>query len=148
MIEFADLRGLPVFDGVSDETLNRVVAHVADVRVDEGQWLVREGESPVFYVLLSGTFDLMKRYPDGMRRLAVREDPGDYLGELPIVFGTPFFAGARGDDARCASRASTARSSACSCASPRRSATGWWRASRSASRDSRRRRPARSGSRS
>ncbi|MDX6560811.1 MAG: thioredoxin reductase [Gaiellales bacterium] len=95
MIELADLRGLPVFDGVSDETLNRVVAHVADVRVDEGQWLVREGESPAFYVLLSGTFDLMKRYPDGTRRLAVRKDPGDYLGELPIVFGTPFFAGAR-----------------------------------------------------
>ena len=95
MIELADLRDLPVFEGVSDETLNRVVAHVADVRVDEGQWLVREGESPAFYVLLSGAFDLMKRYPDGMRRLAVREDPGDFLGELPIVFGTPFFAGAR-----------------------------------------------------
>ena len=49
----------------------------------------------MFYVLLSGSFDLMKRYPDGMRRIAVRDQPGEWLGELPIVFGAPFFAGAR-----------------------------------------------------
>lgn len=95
MIEFGDLRDLPLFEGVSDEILSRVVPHAADVRVDAGQWLVREGEAAVFYVLLSGTFDLMKRYPDGVRRIAVRDQPGDYLGELPIVFGAPFFAGAR-----------------------------------------------------
>jgi thioredoxin reductase (NADPH) len=95
VIEFGDLRGLPVFAGVSDACLSRAAAHAADVRVDAGQWLVREGEAPVFYVLLSGSFDLMKRYPDGQRRIAVRDQPGDYLGELPIVFGTPFFAGAR-----------------------------------------------------
>ena len=93
MIEFADLRDLPVFEGVSDEILSRVAPHAADVRVDAGQWLVREGEAAVFYVLLSGTFDLMKRYPDGVRRIAVRDQPGDYLGELPLVFGTTFFAG-------------------------------------------------------
>ena len=95
MIEFGDLRDLPLFEGVSDATLSRVVAHAADVRVDAGQWLVREGEAAAFYVLLSGTFDLMKRYPDGERRIAVRDQPGDLLGELPIVFGAPFFAGAR-----------------------------------------------------
>jgi thioredoxin reductase (NADPH) len=95
MIEFNDLRGLPLFEGVSDELLSRVTAHAADVRVDAGQWLVREGESPAFYVLLSGSYELMKRYPDGMRRIAVRDQPGVWLGELPIVFGAPFFAGAR-----------------------------------------------------
>ena len=95
MIDLSDLRDLPVFEGVSEDCLRRVVPHAADVRIDEGQWLVREGEAPAFYVLLSGSFDLMKRYPDGLRRLAVREQRGDYLGELPIVFGTPFFAGAR-----------------------------------------------------
>ena len=95
MIEFGDLRGLPVFAGVSDACLSRAAAFAADVRIDAGQWLVREGEAAVFYVLLSGSFDLLKRYPDGQRRLAVRDQPGDYLGELPIVFGAPFFAGAR-----------------------------------------------------
>ena len=76
MIEFAELRGLPVFEGVSDAALNRAAAHAADVRVDAGQWLVREGEAAAFYVLLSGTFDLLKSYPDGMRRLALRDEPG------------------------------------------------------------------------
>jgi thioredoxin reductase (NADPH) len=95
MIEFAELRDLSVFEGVCDASLRRAVAHAADVRIDEGQWLVREGEAPAFYVLLSGTYDLMKRYGDELRRIAVREEPGEHLGELPIVLGTPFFAGAR-----------------------------------------------------
>ncbi len=95
MIEFADLRDLPVFAGIDDAALSRAAAHAADVRVDAGQWLVREGEAAAFYVLLSGGYELMKRYGGGLRRLAVRETRGDYLGELPIVFGTTFFAGAR-----------------------------------------------------
>ena len=63
MIEFCELRDLPVFEGVCDASLSRAAAHAADVRVDEGQWLVREGELGAFYVLLSGSYDLMKRYP-------------------------------------------------------------------------------------
>jgi thioredoxin reductase (NADPH) len=95
VIEFCELRDLPVFEGVCDASLSRAAAHAADVRVDAGDWLVREGEAAAFYVLLSGGYDLMKRYADGMRRLAIRETPGDYLGELPVIFGAPFFAGAR-----------------------------------------------------
>ena len=68
MIEFGELRRLAVFDGVCDASLRRAVAHAADVRIDEGQWLVREGEAPAFYVLLSGAYDLMKRYGDELRR--------------------------------------------------------------------------------
>jgi thioredoxin reductase (NADPH) len=94
VIEFHELRDLPVFDGVSDGVLARAAALAADVRIQEGQWLVREGDTPAFYVLLSGSYDLLKRYGDGMRRLAVREAPGEFLGELPIILGTPFFAAA------------------------------------------------------
>jgi thioredoxin reductase (NADPH) len=95
VIELADLRNLPVFAGVDDAALNRAAARAADVRVDEGQWLVREGEAGAFYVLLSGSYELVKRYGDGIHELARRDAPGEYLGELPIIFGTPFFAGAR-----------------------------------------------------
>jgi thioredoxin reductase (NADPH) len=95
VIEFCELRDLPVFEGVCDASLSRAAAHAADVRLDAEQWLVREGDGAAFYVLLSGSFDLLKRYPDGQRRLAIRETPGDYMGELPIVLGAPFFAGAR-----------------------------------------------------
>jgi thioredoxin reductase (NADPH) len=95
MIELGDLRGLPVFDGVPDDALRRAAAHAADVRIDAGRWLVREGDPAAFYVLISGTFETMKRYPDGLRRLGLRDEPGEYLGELPLLFGAPFLAGAR-----------------------------------------------------
>jgi thioredoxin reductase (NADPH) len=95
VIEFHELRDLPLFEGVDDGTLARAAALAADVRLDAGQWLVREGDPAVFFVLLSGTFDLVKRYGDGQRTLAVRTEPGDFLGELPIVLGSTFFAGAQ-----------------------------------------------------
>jgi thioredoxin reductase (NADPH) len=95
VIELADLRDLPLFTGVDDAALSRAAAHAADVLVDEGQWIVREGEAAAFYVLLSGEFDLMKHYGDGLHRLAVRGERGDYLGEIPIVFGSTFLAGGR-----------------------------------------------------
>jgi thioredoxin reductase (NADPH) len=94
VIEFHELRELPVFEGVDDGTLARAAALAADVRVDAGQWLVREGDAAAFYVLLSGTYDLMKLYGDGQRRIAQRDTPGEFLGELPLVLGTTFFAGA------------------------------------------------------
>jgi thioredoxin reductase (NADPH) len=86
VIGFDDLRHLPVFDGVSDDALGRVASHAADVRIDEGQWLVREGDAASFYVLLAGTFDVMKLFPDGARRLTTRV-PGDFIGELALVPG-------------------------------------------------------------
>ena len=104
MIEFGELRDLPVFAGVSDASLARAASHAADVRVDAGRWLVREGDPSAFYVLLAGGFDLVKRYADGLRRVGVRETPGDYLGDLPIVLGSPFVAGARARTALRAAR--------------------------------------------
>ena len=51
MIEFHELRDLPVFEGVDDGTLARVAALAADVRLDAGQWMVREGDPAVMAAL-------------------------------------------------------------------------------------------------
>ncbi|MEO9174741.1 MAG: cyclic nucleotide-binding domain-containing protein, partial [Gaiellales bacterium] len=95
MIEFADLRDLPLFTGVEDASLSRAAAHAADVLVDQGQWIVREGQAAAFYVLLRGEYDLVKQYGDGQHLLAVRRERGEFLGEIPIVFGSTFLASAR-----------------------------------------------------
>jgi thioredoxin reductase (NADPH) len=95
MIEFEEIRVLSVFDGVCDDSLRRAAAYAADVRADAEQWVVREGETAALYVLLAGTLELMKRYPDGLRRLVIYDTPGEYVGELPLVFGAPFLVGAR-----------------------------------------------------
>ncbi|MBD5632875.1 MAG: FAD-dependent oxidoreductase, partial [Candidatus Eremiobacteraeota bacterium] len=55
------------------------------------------GEAPAFFALLEGRFEVLKKYGSSVRQLAVRE-PGAYMGELPIVLGGPFIAGARALD--------------------------------------------------
>ena len=108
-----------MFEGVSDGSLARAAALAADVRVDEGQWLVREGDAAAFYVLLSGTYDLMKRYGDGQRTHRGARDARRVPRRAAAVLGTTFFAGAPRDDAvaRGALRPRPVRH--CSCASRR-----------------------------
>ena len=126
MIEFGDLRDLPVFEGVCDASLRRAVAHAADVRVDEGQWLVREGEAPAFYVLLSGTLRPHEALPDGMRRLAVRDGAGRLPRRAADRVRHAVLRRCAGDHAaaRRALRPPAVRR--CSCASRARCATGSW----------------------
>jgi thioredoxin reductase (NADPH) len=85
---------IPLFSELDDRLRARIAASAADVRLRADEWFAHEGETPSFFALISGRFEVLKRYGNAMRSLAVRE-PGDYLGEIPIVLGTTFFASAR-----------------------------------------------------
>lgn len=94
MITIEDVRRIPLLAQLEDDLIARVAGSAADVRLRAGEWFAHEGASPSFFALLAGRFELLKHYGNTLRRLAVRE-PGDYLGEVPIVLGGPFIAGAR-----------------------------------------------------
>ena len=94
MITSDQLRKIPLFASLDDEALAYVAAAAADLRLHAGDWFVNEGETPAFFALIEGRFEVLKRYGDDLRQLAVRE-PGEYIGEIPIVLGGSFIAGAR-----------------------------------------------------
>ena len=73
--------------------------------------------APDFYVLLSGGYDLMKRYGDELRRLAVREAPGRAPRRAADRARRRRSSPARGRPRRCASRASTRAVRRCWCGS-------------------------------
>ena len=57
----ADLRGLSIFDGLSDDQLAELVAAGTDVRVEPGVELFHEGEHADFWwVLVDGALDLIR----------------------------------------------------------------------------------------
>jgi thioredoxin reductase (NADPH) len=89
-----DVRRIPLFADLDGAVVERIAACAADVHLRADEWFVHEGEAPSFFALLSGRFELLKRYGNALRRLAVRE-PGDYLGEIPIVLGGAFIVSAR-----------------------------------------------------
>ena len=136
MIEFHELRDLPVFEGVDDGTLARVAALAADVRVDEDQWLIREGDPAVFFVLLSGSYELVKRYSDGERTLARSHRAGRVLRRAADRARHDLLRGRDREDAgpRRSARACAVRHARRS--RRRSSATASWRRWRCASRAS------------
>ncbi|MET1000287.1 MAG: ATP-binding protein [Acidimicrobiia bacterium] len=61
-MDIADLRGLFLFDGVSDEQLGELLAAGEAVSFEEGQVLFREGDSADdWWVLIDGRVDLARR---------------------------------------------------------------------------------------
>ena len=94
MFELTDLQTVPVF-ACLPETQQIQIAHVAaDLRLCEGEWLIREGESPWFYVLIQGALELTKEFNN--RSVVMKQyKPGDYFGEVPLLLGAPVFASLR-----------------------------------------------------
>lgn len=88
------VRSIPLFAVLDEETVAMIARSAADVRLHAGDWFVYEGEAPAFFALIDGRFEVLKRYGSDLRQLAVRE-PGEFMGEIPIVLGGSFIAGAR-----------------------------------------------------
>ena len=57
-----DLRGVFLFEGLSDEQLGELIAAGDEVRFEPGDVLFREGEAADFWwVLLAGRVELLRR---------------------------------------------------------------------------------------
>jgi len=94
MITTDDLRARPLFADVAPGRLERIAAQAADLRLTDGEYAVHEGETPAFYYVLAGGLDIVKNF-GGTQRILIRRDPDEYFGEVPLMLGSPTFAGAR-----------------------------------------------------
>jgi thioredoxin reductase (NADPH) len=88
MIVADELRGIPIFACLEEAELQRFAARAADVRLEEGEWLIREGEMACFFVLLDGQMQLLKDILGKPMELYVYK-PGEFFGEVPILLGAP-----------------------------------------------------------
>src|SRR6266545_2334066 len=76
-----DLRGLFLFDALSDEQLLELLAVGDEVRFDEGKELFHEGAPADFWwVLLDGRVDLLRRTGREEAVLRAMERPGVWAG--------------------------------------------------------------------
>src|ERR1700677_4549660 len=87
MITSKDLETIPVFAGVEEQERGRLARRAADIHLEPGEWLVREGEEPRFFVVLAGELEAIKDII-GQRRVLGRSVAGEFSGETPIFMGT------------------------------------------------------------
>ena len=75
------LKALPLFEGVSDEDLDKIAPFVSEVSVSEGKHLVDEGDyAYTFMAIEEGTAEVRR----GDERVA-ELGQGDFFGELGVL---------------------------------------------------------------
>jgi thioredoxin reductase (NADPH) len=97
MISPAELQAFPIFQCLDEEQRQRFAERAADVRLQPGEWLIREGEAASFCVLLDGCVTIVKEIL-GRSKDIVEYKAGEFFGEVPILLGAPSFAGVRAQD--------------------------------------------------
>ena len=94
MITAELLRGVPLFADVPEAELKVIASRAADIRLRPSDWLIREGELPSFFIVLSGGVDVLKAL-GGDDRLIAHYSAGEYGGEVPLLLRAPAIASLR-----------------------------------------------------
>jgi thioredoxin reductase (NADPH) len=96
MFTAGELRQAEIFACLDEAECVRLAQTIADVRLEPGEWLFREGAPAWFYVLLEGRLRIVLDVHGKQTEFAEYEfKQGDFLGEVPLLMGTPTFGSLR-----------------------------------------------------
>jgi thioredoxin reductase (NADPH) len=91
-----ELRQAKIFACLDEVECARLADTIADVRLDPGEWVFREGAPALFYVLLEGSVRIVLDVHGKQTEFPQYElKPGEFLGEVPLLLGTPTFGSLR-----------------------------------------------------
>ncbi|HEX4153967.1 MAG TPA: FAD-dependent oxidoreductase [Acidobacteriaceae bacterium] len=74
--------------------LQRIAQRAADVRLHKGEWLIREGEQPSFFVMIEGAVEVLKDI-SGRDQVVKLYSRGEFFGEVPLILGSTAFVSCR-----------------------------------------------------
>jgi thioredoxin reductase (NADPH) len=97
MITREDLRSVSLLAELPPEQVDAIAARAADLTLDPGDWLIREGELAAFFLLLRGRLTVFKSLAGEDRKIG-SYDPGAYLGEVPLLLNSPAIASLRAEE--------------------------------------------------
>ncbi len=86
---FVRLRTVPILATLPDAEL-RCMVDAREVRLSQGDYLARQGETPrFFWILLTGEMRVTQTLPDGREQIMATLPAGTAMGELPLLAGIP-----------------------------------------------------------
>lgn len=85
------LKGVDLFDMLSDEDLQRVIAAGEVRRLEQGEYLFNAGDPPdSVHVLLAGAIEVVRSTPDSAEPVPVAYiSPGEAIGDMGVFTQTP-----------------------------------------------------------
>lgn len=87
MLTATELKRISIFSCLSEANLEWLSQKAADLHLEAGEYLIHEGESTPFFVVLEGTTEVLKDVM-GRRTEVSEHHQGDFFGELPILMAT------------------------------------------------------------
>jgi signal transduction histidine kinase len=88
-MNLSDLRKSPLFQGLSDDELKRLVDMADPFSLRAGETLIRQGElGDAAYVVIHGEFEVQKQSGQSLIKIDVR-NPGDVVGEMALLSSAP-----------------------------------------------------------
>eukprot|EP00298_Acanthocystis_sp_HF-20_P029889 c8856_g1_i1.p1 GENE.c8856_g1_i1~~c8856_g1_i1.p1 ORF type:complete len:394 (+),score=142.07 c8856_g1_i1:157-1338(+) len=83
------LQGCVLFHGLDDESLKDLVEAVEEKRFKSGEYIMKQGDDgDYFYIIEEGEAHIyVKR--DGQERKVYESKPGDFFGELALMYNAP-----------------------------------------------------------
>ena len=90
MITAKELEICAIFECMTESERQRFAERAADVKLADNEWLIREGETASFCVLLEGHTAAVKDI-NGLETEIGRSKPGSFFGEIPILLMAPTF---------------------------------------------------------
>jgi len=84
-----DLRKSPLFQGLSDEELQKLMDMAEPLSLQAGDVLIRQGEpGDAAFVVIKGEFEVQKQTGQSLIKIDVR-NPGDVVGEMALLSRAP-----------------------------------------------------------
>jgi thioredoxin reductase (NADPH) len=84
-----ELNRIKIFACLDEAERIRYAEKAADVRLCAGEWLIREGEPPSFFILFEGRLRMAKDVLGRQEDLPQYQyEIGDFFGETPLLLGT------------------------------------------------------------
>jgi thioredoxin reductase (NADPH) len=94
MVTAEEIGKVKVFAGLDDQARERLSRAAADISLEPGEYAANQGDDRALIGVLAGRIEVVNSV-DGVDTIVGERLPGDVIGEVPIVLGTPFPVGFR-----------------------------------------------------
>jgi thioredoxin reductase (NADPH) len=94
MVTAEEIGKVNVFAALDHDALERLSRVAADISLEPGEYAANQGDDRALFGVLEGRIEVVNSV-DGVERIVGERRPGDIIGEVPIVLGTPFPVGFR-----------------------------------------------------
>jgi thioredoxin reductase (NADPH) len=94
MVTAEEIEAVSLFEGLDRDARDRLSRVAADVLLEAGEYAANQGDDRALFAVLTGHIEVVNSV-DGVDSIVGERHPGEIIGEVPMVLGTPFPVGFR-----------------------------------------------------